>query len=253
MPTILDQVPAPRALPPGRADLLRAQLVEHARRHPEADPRPYAGSSPRAPRRTLRWTRLVPVGVAAAGAAVAVALNVAAPAPAYASWTASPTAMDPDQMRTEGAACVADVRSAFPSARADLAPVVGERRGDFRTSMVAAGDQVSVCAEWLGERSEDHVQTGNTLDGLVTDAVLPKDAEVALLAVPGQTSGTGAARVAFGLVSPRVKRLVVTTVTGTEVTATVANGYFLAWWPSGAEVATLTSYDAAGRATTTTP
>jgi hypothetical protein len=228
MPTILDQVPAPRALPPGRADLLRAQLVEHARRHPETDPRPYAVSPARAPRRIFRWTRLVPVGVAAAGAAVAVALNVAAPAPAYASWTASPTAMDPDEMRTEGAACVANVRSAFPSARADLAPVAGERR-------------------------EDHVQTGNTLDGLVTDAVLPKDAEVALLAVPGQTSGTGAARVAFGLVSPRVKRLVVTTVTGTEVTATVANGYFLAWWPSGAEVATLTSYDAAGRATTTTP
>lgn len=234
MTTILDTIPEARALPAGREEAILADLLETI-----------AGEPPARGRRA--WRYLASAGVVAAGTAAVLTLtNIIGADAAYASWTASPSAVSPDRVSALGAACADRVRDAHAGARSDLAPVAAEQRGAYTTMLVAAAGQVSVCADWTGQAAADG-HRGGTFEGLVTGATLPKGQAVELLGVPGQVSGSDAVRFAFGLAAPQVHRIVVTTTGGVEVTATVAQGHFLAWWPSGDEVGTLRAFDSGGR------
>lgn len=252
MTTLLDTIPAPRALPPGReadilADLLASVSAPPAPLHePQDDP----GGAGRTGGR--RWRYLLTAGgVAAATAVVLTVGNITGAGPAYASWTANPSAASSERVDALASGCVARVRDAHAAARPDLAPVAAEQRGAYTTMLVAAGDQVSVCADWTGSGTEDGYR-GGVFEGLVTGAALPAGQTVELLGVPGQMGGSDAVRIAFGLTSPQVRRVVVRTTGGLEVTATVAQRHFIAWWPSGDDVASLRAFDGAGRDITDT-
>ena len=100
-------------------------------------------------------------------------------------------------------------------------------------------------ADWLGTSVGSTVRGGD-LSGLSLDAVRQPDQILRTIAVPGQLTGPDAARIAFGLVSPMVTRVVVTTSDGRQVTASVQDGYFLAWWPSAASPTLTQALDASG-------
>ncbi len=235
MPDITDLVPAARELPPARAQALRTAL-EEAVRAPQ-------------PRRSLPATPrvLVPAAlVVVVVAAIAVFSTVFAPKPAYASWTARPGTLGNSETAQVGADCARSVHERFPMAAADLRPVLGERRGTFKTALLASGPQLALCAAWLGDTGAG-TNRGDDLAGLVLDAAPDPSRTVQTIAVPGQLSGPDAARIAYGFVSANVAAVTVTTEDGKQVFATVAGGCFLAWWPSGAGAARIEAFDAAGR------
>lgn len=236
MNDLVDLVPAERDLDPARAERMRTSLVEWAERNDEPEPR-----------QSLPGRRLVAVAAAATVAAVGIVVGADAlrPDSAYAGWTASPDEITGSELAALGEDCVASVQDAFPNAPAGLAPVLGDRRGDFETTLIASDGSVALCATWLGANA-DGVQQGNTLDGLVLNARLTPGNNVELLANPGQTGGDDAARVAFGLVSDEVASVDLLAEDGTELTASVVSGHFLGWWPSGADVEEITARDASG-------
>jgi len=192
-----------------------------------------------------RWAWLSG-GIAAAAAAIFVVSSVLSAPGAYASWTATPSPLASSETQSLGTACADRVRARFPDASPHLQPVVAERRGDFKTALIADLAQVAVCADWIGPIS-GNTQRGSTLEGLTTAAALPPGQVVSLVAVPGQLGGPDALRMAYGLVASTVARVVVQTTDGHTVTASVDHGYFLAWWPTGSEIRTITAHDAAGR------
>ncbi|GAA3858825.1 hypothetical protein GCM10022243_25570 [Saccharothrix violaceirubra] len=234
MHDILGDLPAARRIPAAKAESMRMGIERAVRARPR--------------RRTRRGWLLVPAGAVALLVAVLLVADVlVTPQPAYASWTAEPSGLGPAETAALGTRCADDVRDAFPDAASDLRPVVGERRGVFQTALVASGRQVALCADWLGVRDGDSVR-GGTLSGLTPDAALAPGEVLQTVAVPGQASGPDAARIAYGLVSPEVSRVTVDTADGRHVTASVHDGYFLAWWPSGADPEQVTAFDSAGRA-----
>lgn len=226
---VLDDLPARREMPAARAATLRHAIERAAR-----DQRP---------RRRKAWF-LVPVAACALGALLLI-LNPVTPTAAYASWTAEPGTLTPAETTALGTRCARSVIASFPTAAADLKPVVGERRGTFQTALIASGPQVALCADWIGVPDGASLR-GSSLNGLVLDAVLKQDEVVRTIAVPGQLNGPDAARIAFGLVSPDVRAVKVITADGVEVTASVQSGYFLAWWPSGAGAANVKAFAATG-------
>ncbi len=238
MSTFMAMIPETRDLPEGREDAMLADLLASLDSEPEQNS---------TPSRRLPWRRYsLLASAAAAGAAVMVlATNVLGADPAYASWTAKPASADAHLVRTLGAQCISRVRDAFPSAPRGLKPVTSERRGDYTTMLVATGGTVSLCADWVGAASKDQAR-GGTLEGMTTGARLDEGVSVLTLGVPGQVNGSDAVRFAYGMTAPNIKSVVVTTSKGVDVTATVADGYFVAWWPSGAEIARIGAVDRAG-------
>jgi hypothetical protein len=68
---------------------------------------------------------------------------------------------------------------------------------------------------------------------------------------PGQLNGANPFRIAYGQVAPSIGRVVIDTTDGLHVNATVHGGRFFAWWPTGADPATITGLAADGTAMTT--
>jgi len=229
----LIRLPPARSLPDVRVAELRAELVT------TITSESVSGGSHR-----HRWV-WASGAVAAAAAAIVVISSLVAPHPAYASWTATPDRLGAAETNTLAKQCVHRVQDRFPNASPRLGPVLGERRGDFKTVLVADQDQVSICADWLGRRTGD-TQRGSTLEGLTTGAQLSKGQALSLIAVPGQRTGPGAVRMAYGLVGSTVSDVIVRTTDGREVKASLDQGYFLAWWPSGSEVSTIVAQDRTG-------
>lgn len=231
---VLDNLPGRREMSAARATTLR-HAIERAARG-------------RRPAHRKAWF-FVPAGAAACALGVVLVANILTPTAAYASWTAEPGTLTSAETTALGTQCATSVRSSFPNAAADLKPVVGERRGTFQTALIASGPQIALCADWLGVADGDSVR-GSSLSGLVPDAALKQGEVLQTVAVPGQLNGPDAARIAFGLVSPDVRAVKVTTTDGVVVTASVQSGYFLAWWPSGAGAAKVQALAATGQVLT---
>lgn len=220
---VIDDIPAGRDLPPGRADARRLAL-ERETRGPARPPF-------RARRLAVVLASAAIVGAAAAYVAVSPPWGVSA---AYASWTAVPGQLGPAATQALGASCAQSLQQHFKDANG-LAPALGEQRGKFSAVVLGDAANVGVC-----------VNVNGILGGFSTRSPIPAGSALVLEAAPGLLTGPDAARAAYGEVSPQVTRVVVTTQDGRTVTASVGGGYFLGWWPSGADPATIAAYDAAG-------
>lgn len=221
---ILEEVPGPRQMSPE----VTATVWARIERGMAAEP-----ASP--PSRMRRW-RQTGLGAAAAAAIAAVlVIQPWASTEAYASWTATPDQVDAATLHSLGATCSTRQRAHFSQVTA-MHPVVGEQRGNFYAVLLGGDQAVSACVE---------VPSGE-LGGLTQLSGAPAPAPVALDANPGLLSGPDAFRIAYGRVSTSVATVVVQTADGRSVTASTANGYFLAWWPSGAAATAVTAKDAAG-------
>ena len=162
-----------------------------------------------------------------------------------AAWTPVPDTLPAAETVRLGQACAQTIAALrLPVTLGAAQPVVAEQRGSFRSVMVAGdGDRTGICIT----QSADHgsASTSWRLSGVYE--VGPARGRLTVDAVAGQTGGADQTRVAFGQVQPQVAAVLVETADGRSVTASLAHGRWLAWWPSGAGVTDVQALDGAGR------
>ncbi len=170
-------------------------------------------------------------GISAAATSLAGALGFAlvAPTSSFASWTEVPT---PIQVHL-GDPALASCLTALPAVRQ---PLVGERRGRFTTVLLTVDGGTSICI----------VDDDETLaTASVPDPDLRRGQAISLLANGGVVD-EGGARYVYGRVAREVAGVTVLLEDGVRVTASVANGYYVAWWPAPGAPLTLTAIDESG-------
>ncbi len=179
--------------------------------------------------RRRRIRKLPAVGAAGAtGVAAAVAAIVtlgSSAAPAFAGWRATPSTPAPGQLAQAAHACGQDLGS----------PVLTDSRGPYTASIYADSTTSDVCLSGNGvsmSSSSTTVAPASVAAGQIQlDGGGTRDsAGNALTIVDGQTGA--------GVTAVTIHRS-----DGDSVQATVANGWYMAWWPgtttaTNAQVAT---------------
>lgn len=154
----------------------------------------------------------VGVGVAAAALAVVFALSSGA-APAFAGWKATPTSPAPGQLAQAAQACGQDLGR----------PLLTDSRGPYTASIYADSTTSDVCLSGSGvsvsSRSISAAPVSVAAGQIDLDGGGTRDsAGNALTLVDGRTGA--------GVTAVTIERS-----DGSYVQATVANGWYLAWWP----------------------
>lgn len=268
----LERSPVPvRELPESRREAIRSLLVAHA-----------GGATPRSgPIRSVRW-RLVVAGTLVALLATAQLWPITGDRSFLAAWTPYPQAIDAVTADDLANACVKgwdDISSRPQEDGGELPPVyqweavLVDRRGQAAMVLLATTANVTKCvydgvgqADGLGNPAVYLVggATGGGYASLPDGQVISSEGQGALEArhdinpfgIGGYYTGVGST---YGQVAPEVARVVVGLDDGTEVEATVADGWYAAFWPGrpglrillwqGVDVAwaaTISAYDAAG-------
>jgi len=213
---------------------LRGALAERAARvAPQAsarlravDYRPRTGRRPS--RRLLGGVGLS--GVAAAAGAVILLGSSAAPA--FAGWTAKPTTPQRGQLAIAAPGC----------GMGNGSPVLTDTRGPYTASIYADG---STCLQGNG------ITSGSSRGGGTAPSV---PAGTIQLNGMGESDSNGdALTMVEGPVGAGVTGVTVTRSDGTAVQATVANGWYLAWWPGAQRAVTARVATTSGTATQSFP
>lgn len=191
---------------------LRGALAERAARMtPQASARlravDYRPRVRRLPSRRLVGGMGLSGIAAAAGAVILIASNAA---PAFAGWTPAPTAPRPGQLSAPNRACRTGAG----------APVLTDTRGPYTASVYADG---ATCLQGNG------ITIGSTSTGAATPSA-PAGA-IRLNGFGESDSDGNALTMVDGPVGVGVTGVTITRSDGTAVQATVANGWYLAWWP----------------------
>jgi hypothetical protein len=206
---------------------LRAALRERAARVP-------ATSSARLTRldyhpRTRRVRRPQAIGAlagaaGAAGAAAAIFSLGTGASNAFAGWTPAPTPPSPAQLQAARLNC--DGRSPI----AGLPLKLSDTRGPFTFSVYADANSSAICISGPSFTS---------VSGSMSSAPTTVPAGRILLSSSHLTNRAGQAySFADGRTGAGVGDVTLTLHDGTKVKATVANGWFVAWWPSAHEIKT---------------
>ena len=206
-------------------------------------------------RRPVRRWVILAVGVAGA-TAVAVTLPSGVDTPAFAGWTAVPVPIAPQTLAALGEKCVetrmSDLNAGMgPDEEFDLPGargVVADQRGSISLTVVASPEGALICSVGpLTTKSSELRLTGggDTIEGGPADSyhsmqgsetwtseAAPADA-VRLVQWNQQYAPEPWYSV-VGKAGSDVRKVVVTRTEGEPVTASVANGYFVAWWPGDA-------------------
>ena len=194
--------------------------------------------------RQRRQRRNAGLGVAALVTIAGLGYANLAPTTSYASWTAVPTARVVSMNDPIVSECrenvpqgpISSVGRAMPSA------VLAESRGDFTAVLLGASDNISVCIADDAARA-----AGRTV------APALGAGEVLSVAGNGGSLDSEGARYVYGRVSGDVLGVEVRTDDGTLVTASVKEGYFLAWWPAPAGPVSVTALGSGGTLDVVTP
>jgi hypothetical protein len=235
----------------------RAFSSYHLPRSEARDNSPISSASGR------RLLALTVAGVSA-GAVVLAALllqSLTAPRSAFAGWTAVPSPPDPAAAAIVEHECreylhhPADDPNFEPmydeetrrkvDAMADPAtlPLVAhDRRGEVTLAFFTDGHTYASCAMEGTDRGGYVVTAVGWIQG-------ERTGPVRLLS--GMRSGGGSAgspplRRVIGDVAPEVSSVVIERAEGEAVTATVSGGYFVAWWPTDADILRIIAYDEQG-------
>jgi hypothetical protein len=192
---------------------------------------------------------------AAAATAAVLLIDLGPRAPtAFAGWSAKPTAAGADQISTAEAGCrqqlnsaaAAAVRrhvpSALPTSMLDLPVALTDVRGPFTFVVFADAHRTATCIS--GPQFSSVAGTASSEPA----ASLPAD-QIVL----SQQIHTSRAGDAYSFVEGRVGSGVtgasLAMSDGSHVQATVQNGWFVAWWPSDANVTSAAVTSAAGTST----
>lgn len=172
--------------------------------------------------------------VVAAVAALVVAIPFLGGGPnAYAGWTAYPAALSTGQQSTVARQCQTWVRDSITQAPTQV--VLSERRGDIGLALLSGPDGLLItCQQILGGSGEP---SGGSSETYLAQPAGPDQ----ILSDGGsgfsEDDGEPIYRVVSGRVGSDVTGVVVHTEEQGDVTATVEDGYFTAWWPGPPETA----------------
>lgn len=204
---------------------------------------------PRTPRLGVALAAGGAVGVAAtAGVIISIIGLGTGTQSAFAGWSASPTMPASGQTAAAEAACLAQVPSA---ADAEHARADGTARAPVMEALlkIAPGEWRTVLADTRGsstmillEAGKGEAQASCLSGASASEAVMsvgPVGARTASIAAgQAQVVSTGSQAVnghqfsyTEGRVGAKVTGITITLNDDTHVFATVANGYFVAWWP----------------------
>jgi hypothetical protein len=150
-------------------------------------------------------------GVAAAVAAI-VTLGSSA-APAFAGWQPTPTSPAPGQLAQAVQACGQDLGS----------PVLTDSRGPYTASIYADSTTSDVCLSGNGVSMSSR-----------STSVAPASVAAGQIQLDGggtRDAAGNALTLVDGRIGAGVTALTIERSDGSSVQATVANGWYLAWWP----------------------
>lgn len=202
----------------------------------------------------------VPLTVIVVVAALVIG-NLTAPSSAFAGWTATPTSTDPAVAEVVEDACRKLLHhpaddpnfermydeeqrrkiSAWPDP-ATLPLVAQDQRGEVILAFFTDGHIYADCTiQQNGERGFGAIGVGELEGGPLRLLRV-----VGGMATEGSSDGVPPLRSVIGEAAPDVARVIIERDEGEPVTATVHGGYFLAWWPSGADIVRITAYDEDG-------
>lgn len=198
---------------------LRGALAERAARiTPQASARlravDYRPRARRLPSRRLAGGLGLSGLAAAAGAVILIASSAA---PAFAGWTPNPTAPQPGQLTAAEQVCGNGAGT----------PVLTDTRGPYTVSVYGDG---STCLQGNG------IRIGSAHGGGTTPSV--PAGTIQLNGIGESDSEGNALTLVDGPVGAGVTGVTITRSDGTAVQATVANGWYLAWWPGSQHAAT---------------
>ncbi len=172
-------------------------------------------------------------GIAAAVTAI-VALGSSA-APAFAGWRATPSTPAPGQLAQAAQACGQDLGS----------PVLTDSRGPYTASIYADSTTTDVCLSGNGVSMSSSSTT-----------VAPASVAAGQIELDGGGTRDGAGN-ALTLVDGRtgagVTAVTIQRSDGNSVQATVANGWYMAWWPGTAAATNAQVTTASGTSTVAFP
>jgi hypothetical protein len=176
--------------------------------------------------RTRRLRPPMAIGAfATAGTAGAVAIVIslsAGASNAFAGWSPKPTAPAPDQL----AAASADCQTQSPIAGLPLK--LADTRGPFTFSVYADSNSSATCIKGPTFTSVSNSTTSSPID-------VPAG-HILLSGSHASERGGGSYSFADGRTGDGVSAVTLVLADGTDVQATVANGWFVAWWPGVQDV-----------------
>jgi hypothetical protein len=196
-----------------------------------------------------RWWRFtVPATALVAAVAVALVLWTPTTPDAYASWTAEPRA--PGDVEPVIAKCREQLDwydehgkeerlPDWPAAPREVSVV--DQRGSM-TLVLFTGPQATM--ECWHAPDGVGMTGGGTSKGL--EPLGDKLFRSYGASMKSERDGSRPMRVLTGPVDPRVGKAVFDTRDGLKVTATIGEGWLLAWWPSKEDATSVTLYDKAG-------
>jgi hypothetical protein len=170
--------------------------------------------------RLLRQPLAIGALASAAGTAGAVAIVIslsAGASSAFAGWSSKPTRPAPDQL----AAASADCQTQSPIAGLPLK--LADTRGPFTFSVYADSTSSATCIKGPTFTSVSNSTTSSPID-------VPAG-HILLSGSHATERGGDAFSFADGRTGDGVSAVTLTLGDGTDVQATVANGWFVAWWP----------------------
>lgn len=228
-----------------------------------------AGASPRSRSASPSKHRLVTLSVASVPLTVMVVVaalvigNLTAPPSTFAGWTATPTSTDPAVAEVVEDACRKLLHhpaddpnfdrmydeeqrrkiSAWPDP-ATLPLVAQDQRGELILAFFTDGHIYADCTiQQDGERGYGAIGLGELDAGPFGVLRI-----VGGMTAEGSADGVPPLRSVIGQAVPEVASVIIEREEGEPVTATVSGGYFLAWWPSSADILRITAFDSDGNA-----
>ena len=185
--------------------------------------------------RLKRWAAVGTAAVAAAVALLVVGTTGGGPTRAFAGWSATPTTPATGQLAAAEATC----QQRFP-AYASTPPTLADTRGPFSLLLYGGTTANIVCVTgWSfgGAIGGGTVYPGAIRPGSVTPTVIDPTYGTA----GGMTAEGHTFSYVTGQAGADVTSVTLTLDDGSQVEATVASGWYAAWWPGsqGAQQATI--------------
>ena len=201
-----------------------------------------------------RWAAALAMPMAVLLIAV-VAVQVGRPQSAFASWSAVPVVADPALQAALLASCKDPITPDTPERERTfleeinrLPMVLVDQRGRSGVALFAerrpSGIASKLCLGSLdGAGTLRTAGAGSSLGAQET----PSDGPLRLVGrVQIWSSGGETLSAVFGTSDPSVAKVVVSRASGGDVTATVKDGYWVAWWPGESAAQQMTAFAADG-------
>jgi len=186
------------------------------------------------------------IGLTASGVAAALVVLVGIGTPsAFAAWTASPTTPASGQVAAAETACAARPTNPPPGVPTlSSTPSLTDTRGPFTLLLFGANttSQGALMCMSGPDGTQFSIASGS-------QPALPGPGQITLDRLQGASANGQDYTIAEGSTGSEVSATTLVLSDGTQVTTTIGNGLFLAWWPGSATVTSATMTTPSGTTT----